>query len=240
LHHSPTTRPTAQRVPPWHGTAAARSRWCALGACTAIALATAAAPAAAATLSDNSANASAGTLAASSTQWLADSFVNADTAGDGMTLQAVLNATTQGGTPQVSLYSSDASGLIPDTFLASLSAQSSTATTATFSLSGYTLTAGSTYWIVLGNNGSTSTWSWTANSAGAGSGFTGAWASSDDAGDSFFVGSALVPLQMAVSTAAAVPEPGTAATLGLGLLALLAAAPGLRRATTTHRTGDRP
>lgn len=164
------------------------------------------------TLSDNTANTSGGTLSADSLNVLAASFVASEALALSASspLQAILNAQTSSGTAVLQLYSSDSSGLVPDSLLASFTASNTTATTESFTLSGLSLAAGSTYWLVLGNtlsNGSGATqWSWTTDGSGTGTGFTGTWASSDDGGLTYFTGSTLYPLQMSISTVSAVPE----------------------------------
>lgn len=76
---------------------------------------------------------------------------------------------------------------------------------------------------MLSNATGESTWAWTAASEGAGSGFTGAWADSDDAGSTWFTESSLYPLQASISVSA-VPEPATWLLMlgGLGAVAGLA------------------
>lgn len=160
------------------------------------------------TLSDNSANSSSGSLSADSLNVLAASFVASEALALSVSspLQAILNAQTSSGAAVLQLYSSDSSGLVPDSLLASFTAAGSTASTETFTLSGLSLAAGSTYWLVLGNGSRGTQWSWTTDGSGTGTGFTGTWASSDDGGLTYFTGSTLYPLQMSISTVSAVPE----------------------------------
>jgi len=193
-------------------------------ACAAAALAlTMAMPMAtsAATLSDNTTPASAGTLAATATDWLAASFT-ADADYSAATLEAILSATIDSGTASLALYSSDASGLIPGSLLATFQATGSANSLATFSLSGVTLQSNTSYWLVLSNATGTANWSWTDTSEGTGTGFTGVWANSDDAGEVWFTNSSLYPLQASVSvSASAVPEPNTLMLFWLGGIPLL-------------------
>jgi len=182
------------------------------------------------TIADNTSLSSAGTNEVSGDAWLAASFTVDALDGEG--LLATLVGSTQAGSASLALYSSDASGLIPDSALATFTAVNSTDGTLNFSLSGLTLGSG-TYWAVLSNATGSSEWSWTADSVGAGTGFTGAWANSDDAGVTWFSNSTLYPLQlrMAVST---VPEPGSW-LLGLVGLIGVAGLTGMRRTAQASR-----
>lgn len=216
----------------------------ALACSVALALAGAAMPAAASTvLSSNLDQTSTDTLEATATDWLAISFVNTATLSSSDVLLATLAATTSSGTAALTLYSSDPSGLIPGSALAAFTATSSGAGTLGFSLTGTTLTTGSTYWLVLSQDSGASQWRWTSSNTGSGSGFTSTWADSTDAGATWFAESTLYPLQAAVSVSA-VPEPASA----LCLLSGLAALGGLARqrrgraqaASSTHSTGAQP
>lgn len=173
----------------------------------------------AAPLSDNTTQASAGTLAATSSDWLAASFT-ADADYSAATLEAILSATVDSGTATLALYSSDASGLIPGSLLATFQATGSASSLASYSLSGVTLQSNTSYWLVLSNASSTANWSWTEASDGTGAGFTGLWANSDDAGEVWFTNSTLYPLQASV-TVSAVPEPNTLVLFWLGAVPLL-------------------
>lgn len=178
------------------------------------------------TISDNTTLSSAGTNEVSANNWLASSFTLG--ALDGDSLLATVVGSTTSGTASLALYSSDASGLIPESALASFTATGSTDGTLSFSLNGLSLTAG-TYWAVLTNTTGSTQWSWTEDSSGSGTGFTGAWANSDDAGSTWFSNSTLYPLQVSVSVSS-VPEP-TALLLGLAGVAGLV---GLRRPSAQH------
>jgi hypothetical protein len=171
----------------------------------------------ASTLSDNTAQVSADALAVTSSNWLAASFTS-DANYSMTTLDAVLSASTDSGAATLALYSSDASTLIPDSLLATFQPVSS-AGGLTFTVSGVTLQSNTSYWLVLSNASGTSQWSWTEASEGTGTGFTGVWANSDDAGGVWFTNSSLYPLQASVSVSA-VPEP-TSMLLWLGGLSLL-------------------
>jgi hypothetical protein len=171
------------------------------------------------TLSDNTTQASSDTLAATATNWLAASFT-ADASYTQATLQATLTGSVSGGSSLLALYSSDASGLIPDSLLATFTA--TTSGSLSFTLSGVDLLEGSRYWLVLSNASGSTNWAWTESSEGTGSGYTGLWANSDDAGGVWFTNSTLYPLQASV-TVSSVPEP-TTLMLWLGALPLLAMA----------------
>jgi hypothetical protein len=192
----------------------AASAWCAFAA---LAMATPV-MAQSSTLSDNTAQISTDTVVADSSSWLAASFTT-DTAYSGATLNAVVLALADSGTSSLALYSSDASNLVPDSLLAKLTLVSTSATSTTFSLSDVHLQGSATYWLVLSNTSGSSNWSWTETSEGTGSGFTGVWANSDDAGGTWFTNSNLYPVQAAV-TVSAVPEPA-AVLLWLGTMPLL-------------------
>lgn len=172
------------------------------------------------TLSDNTAQASSDSLAATATSWLAASF-KADADYSLATLEAVLSGTDDSGASTLALYSSDASGLIPDSLLATFTAGTSSSGSLGFTLNDVDLLAGSSYWLVLSNATGSTNWSWTESSDGSGTGFNGLWANSDDAGGVWFTNSNLYPLQAAVTVVSAVPEP-TSMLLWLGALPLLA------------------
>jgi hypothetical protein len=167
------------------------------------------------TLSDNTYQTSADSVFATATDWLAASFTT-DVSHDAATLDAVLLANALSGTSSLSLFSSDPSGLIPGDALATFTSATSTGTSTAFSLSSIDLKAGTSYWLVLSNSTGESAWSWTQASEGTGTGFTGLWANSDEAGQVWFTNSNLYPLQLAVSISA-VPEPSTT-TLSLSSL----------------------
>lgn len=171
------------------------------------------------TLSDNTAQLSSDSLAATATNWLAASFT-ADTSIGQATLDAVLLGSVDSGASTLALYSSDASGLVPDSLLATFTATTTSTGTLGFTLSGVSLSAGSSYWLVLSNASGSTNWAWTESSDGTGNGFTGVWANSDDAGAVWFTNSTLYPLQAMVAVSA-VPEPAPL-VLWLGALTLFA------------------
>lgn len=173
-------------------------------------------------VSDNTSLSSAGANDVSADTWLATSLTL--DALDGESLQATLVGGTSTGSASLMLYNSDASALIPGSALASFSSDASGSDTMSFSLAGLTLSAG-TYWLVLSNTEGSSSWSWTSEETGTGSGFTGAWANSDDAGATWFSNSTLYPLQMSVSVSS-VPE---ASTWVMGLMGAAGLAASRRR-----------
>ncbi|MDO9005466.1 MAG: choice-of-anchor R domain-containing protein [Aquabacterium sp.] len=182
----------------------------AIGAASALCALVWAAPfaAQATTLSDNTTQITADTVAADATNWLAASF-STDTTYSAATLQAVVLALADSGATTLALYSSDASSLVPDSLLANFNLVSTSATASTFSLSDIDLQGNATYWLVLSNASGSTNWSWTEASDGTGSGFTGTWANSDDAGGVWFTNSNLYPLQAGVTVVSAVPEPAS-------------------------------
>lgn len=190
----------------------------ALGIACALCLASAPSLSAATTLSDNTQQASADSLLATASDWLAASFT-ADNSYSGVTLDVVLNAITVSGTSTLSLYGSDSSGLIPSALIADFSLLTESASATTYSLTDVDLLAGTSYWLVLSNGSGESAWSWTESSEGTGAGFTGLWANSDEAGATWFTNSSRYPLQASVSISA-VPEPS-------GTVLWLSAVPGL-------------
>jgi len=191
-------------------------------------------PAQAVQLSDNLSTRTGGSENASATQWLAASFIADDASG--LTATLAMSDSTDA---VLSLYGSyeDALGgtsdLIPDTALATFGRIASDANSATFELGGLSLTSGSTYWLVLSSTGSTD-WSWSLESTGSGTGFTGGWSIGEvdsEFGETvWYTQSSLYPLQFSVASIPAVPEPSSAAMLlaGLGMVTLLAR----RRAST--------
>jgi hypothetical protein len=82
-----------------------------------------------------------------------------------------------------------------------------------------TLSANSTYWIVLKALSGEFDWAWTADNSGTGTGFQGTWGISTDAGGTWYT-YAVYPTQFSVTTTAATatPEPGTG---WLGITGLL-------------------
>ena len=151
------------------------------------------------TLSDNTTAASGGTESAIGSGWLAAAF---DTGSAAVTLSSVTLpiAMTTAGSLSVSVYSD--AGLQPGSLVGALTSPSSYATSltaATFTGS-VSLSASTTYWVVVRATSGAFTWSWTDDNAGTGTGYTGEWASTADAGSTWFSSDAY-PLQMKVTVA---------------------------------------
>lgn len=173
------------------------------------------------TLSDNTGQTASGdAVSVDQANWAGASFTTS-AAYSQASISATLLA-SNAGSATLSLFGSDSSGLIPSAWLADFTLAATTGGSTTFKLEGSTaLSSAGTYWLVLRNDGDTTLWSWTASSDGSGTGFTGNWANSDDAGATWFTNSALYPVQMKVEltgeTISSVPEP---ATWALTLVAL--------------------
>jgi len=179
------------------------------------------------TISSNLASASAGVESATASNWLAASFTTSSSATLGEVILSLADTTSRGGTATVSVYADD--GLNePGSLLAALSSGS---TLQTWISSGLSLSANSTYWIVLSAVTGQVDWSYASDDAGSGSGFTDTWAASYDGGSSWYTYASLQnvgvdPLQMDVETStastAATPEPASVAfcLIGAGLAAM--------------------
>jgi PEP-CTERM motif len=166
------------------------------------------------TISSNLSNATAGTEVASGNTWLTASF-GTGTSSDTLSSVTLLLSNPIAGVAEVDLYSN--SLLQPGSLVGTLFSPSSYSTglsNTTFSSNGLTLSANSTYWLVLKALSGEFDWAWTSDNTGTGTGFQGTWGSSTDAGAAWYT-YAVYPTQFSVpTTAAAVPEPGT------GLLAI--------------------
>ena len=106
-----------------------------------------------------------------------------------------------------------------------------TPTDATWTTPGVSLSANTTYWLVLRASSGTFNWAWTSANTGTGVGYTNTWADSDNAGSIWFSSTAF-PFLASV-TATPVPEPGS-----LLLAGLAAAAWAGRRAKTRRPTNS--
>ena len=177
-----------------------------------------------AVLSNNLSNASGGTETASGATYFTSSF-GTDASAYTLNSVSLLLDNSAAGTAEVDIFSDatdyqGSSGLQPGTLIGTLSSPtsySSTLAPATFTASGISLAANSTYWVVLKANSGAFDWSYTNNDTGSGSGFQDTFGESDDAGATWTTyGSG--PTQMSVlATPAAVPEASTALSLGLPL-----------------------
>ena len=178
----------------------------------------------AATLSSNLIAATTDVETASGDTWLTASF-GTDSSGYMLGDVTLLLANSGSGVAEVDLYSDG--GLQPGSFIAALSSPStysSSLSPITFTSSGVTLAAGSTYWIVLKALAGDLDWAWTDDNTGTGAGFQNTWGETSDAGATWFTYD-IYPLQFSVDAASsAVPEPGTATFLmgGCALLGALA------------------
>jgi hypothetical protein len=175
-------------------------------------------------LSDNVKGVSSGgTEAATGSTWLASSF-STDTSTYQLNSVTLLLENPVSGAAVVDIYSDG--GLEPGSLVGALTSPSSYVgplVETTFTASDITLSANSTYWVVLEAPQGEFDWSWASSDSGTGVGFTDTWSSSSDGGNSWFtyVGPDSYPLQMIVN-ASAVPEPATLTLLatGAGLLLL--------------------
>lgn len=164
------------------------------------------------TISSNLSSVTAGTEAATGSTWLTASF---GTTTSSATLSSVtlLLSNSVAGLAEVDVYTNSLLG--PGALVAAMtspSSYSSSLSDVTFSTSGITLSANSTYWVVLKALTGEFDWAWTTDNTGTGSGFQGAWGSSSDAGATWYTYS-VYPTQLSVTTSATVtatPEPGSA------------------------------
>ena len=153
-------------------------------------------------LSNNLSTASGGTEAATGSTWLAASFATDASAYtlDSVTLSL---ANSVSGSAQLSLYSDGTlePGSLIGTLTSPASYSSSLASTV-FTSGSLSLTASTTYWVVLKATTGQFDWSWAAADTGSGVGFQTSWAYSDDAGTNWW-GDDTYPFQLSV--AASVP-----------------------------------
>ncbi len=170
-------------------------------------------------LSSNLSSPSGGVDTATGTNWLSVSF---NTNASAYTLNNVTlllaNSSAGAGTAEVDIYTDG--GLQPGTLLGALTSPGSISTTladTTFTTSGLSLAANSTYWTVLKANTGSFNLSFANDDASTGSGFTDTYGNSADAGATWFTFTGF-PYQMSVTATAAVPEPGTIALLASGSL----------------------
>jgi hypothetical protein len=168
-------------------------------------------------LADNLAATTGGTTTATDGTWLAASFATNASSYTLSSVTLLLRQSSATGQARLDLYSDG--GLEPGTRLDTLiapSSYSSALAATTFTASGLTLAANSTYWLVLEAPSGSFDWAWTANNTGTGPSFRVAWSESDDAGASWFT-TVNFPFQARVSVNA-VPEPASIALLGMGVV----------------------
>lgn len=154
--------------------------------------------AAADTLSNNLTATAGGTESAAGSTWLAASFA---TGASAYTLDSVTLLLANTGSGQATAYIYTDGGLKPGSLagtLVSPATYSSTLAQTTFTGGGISLSANTTYWVVLKAISGTFNWSWTSAIAGAGTGYTNVWGTTSDAGTTWYT-YAVYPLQMLVS-----------------------------------------
>lgn len=171
-------------------------------------------------LSFNLSNTTAGTETATANRGLTASF-GTDASDYNLESVTLLLANTGAGQAELSIYTDG--NLEPGSLVGSLvspTSYSSTLAETIFTASGISLSANSTYWVVLRAASGELAWGWTTDNTGEGVGFQNTWGESDDAGLSWFTYD-IYPTQMRVSataaTAAPVPEPATLALLATGV-----------------------
>ena len=169
-------------------------------------------------LSNNLSSPSGGADTATGTNWLTASF-NTNASAYTLNNVTLLLANTSAGAAEVDIYADG--GLQPGTLLGTLASPgsySATLANTTFTTSGLSLAANSTYWTVLKANSGSFDLSFANDDSSTGSGFTDTYGNSPDAGATWFTFQGF-PYQMSVTaTATAVPEPGTIALLASGSL----------------------
>lgn len=155
------------------------------------------------TLYDNLSSETGDTVNAAGASWLAQALTTNSTS---YVLQSVTLLLDAEATPSVSIYSDN--GGEPGWLIQPLSlssSYSSSLSNVTFTSSGLTLNAGTTYWVVLSDNVSAD-WAWTTSNSGSGAAFSTTSALTEDAGATWFTADAY-PYQMSVTAVAAVPLP---------------------------------
>jgi hypothetical protein len=151
-----------------------------------------------------------------STDWYASSFM---TDGYSYTLQSVaflMAMTSSSGAAQAAIFTdvSDQPGSQVGALISPGSYSNALASTS-FTASGITLAANTTYWVVLSASSGNFNWAWTDSNIGSGVGFTHTWSGSDDAGSSWLTFHDS-PQIMQVD-ANAIPEPAALWLFGIGL-----------------------
>lgn len=168
-------------------------------------------------LSDNLSSPSGGTEVVTGDTWLAASFGTGSTAADLESISLLLSRSSISGSVVLDLYSDG--DFEPGSLQGSLDLASTISTdlaAVTFSASGISLLADTTYWVVLRAESGEFQWSWANDNEGTGAGFQGIWSQSETAGADWFT-IENYPLQMRVTTAS-VPEPASVVMLGLGVV----------------------
>jgi hypothetical protein len=173
-------------------------------------------------LSDNTSKATAFTEIVTTTRWVTSSF-GTDASPDLDLASVTLRMQVDGaGTASLGIYTDTANH--PGVLVGTLTSPSSFTTTSannTFTSSGLTLNANTTYWVVLRALTGQFEWAWTADNTGTGVGFQHTWGFSQNSGGTWNTFTS-EPMIMQVVATTAVPEPssvillGSAALLGLG------------------------
>lgn len=133
-------------------------------------------------LSNNLTNATFSTEQAATTRPLAASFTTASSSRVLNHVTLLLSAGA-GSACRVAIYTD--SGMQPGTqvgLLTSPATFNTVLTPTTFTTSGFSLAANTTYWLVLTPLSGSFQWGWSAVETGTGPGFTGVWAMSEDSG----------------------------------------------------------
>jgi hypothetical protein len=137
-------------------------------------------------LSDNLSATSAGIETATGQYELTSSFTTGSSASTLTSVTLLLDQITAG-SATVKIYSDG--GLQPGSLVGTLTSPASYSATlakTTFTSSGISLSANSTYWVVLVANSGSFGWSWTTTDTGSGTGFVGGWGDSTDSGSTWF------------------------------------------------------
>ena len=152
---------------------------------------------------NNITNATGGSETATGTTWLTAGF-KTDSSTYVLSSVTLLLANTTAGAATLQLYSDG--GLEPGSPLATLispSTYSSTLAFTTFAASGITLSANTTYWLVLKATSGAFGWAWTTDSTGTGSGFLYTWGTTPDSGASWWTQD-IYPTQFSLTVSAKV------------------------------------
>ena len=147
--------------------------------------------------SDNLADAAGGVETVTGSEQRAASF-NTGSAAVTLTTVTLPIAMTTAGTLKVSVYTD--AGLQPGTLVGTLTAPSAYSAAGTAFTGSVALSADTAYWVVVQAVTGSFDWTWTSDSTGTGTGYTGEWATSGDAGATWY-SSDTFPLQMGVTVA---------------------------------------
>lgn len=149
-------------------------------------------------LSDNLSSTTDSEETADATDWLTASFTTGSSAVTLKSVTLLLSADAASDVGTVYIYSDG--GLQPAAVVGTLTSPASYSTTlaqTTFTGS-VSLSANTTYWVVLVPTTGTFSWAYTDDNTGTGTGFTGVWGQTSDSGTTWFSDD-VYPLQMSVS-----------------------------------------